>query len=48
MKKLIALLCLLVAPAALAQNCPAKNLLYWQAFPGGANPTYRAGTSSSC
>jgi tripartite-type tricarboxylate transporter receptor subunit TctC len=27
--------CLIVAPAAFAQSCPEKNLIYWQAFPAG-------------
>jgi tripartite-type tricarboxylate transporter receptor subunit TctC len=36
MKKLISLLSLvLLAPVALAQACPDKNVLYWQAFPPG-------------
>ena len=36
MKKLLSTLCLaLLAPLALAQPCPEKNLLYWQAFPPG-------------
>lgn len=36
MKKLISALSLaLLAPLALAQACPDKNLLYWQAFPPG-------------
>jgi putative tricarboxylic transport membrane protein len=35
MKKLTAILCMLAAPAAFAQTCPEKNLLYWQAFPAG-------------
>jgi tripartite-type tricarboxylate transporter receptor subunit TctC len=35
MRKMFAILCLAVAPAALAQICPEKNLLYWQAFPAG-------------
>ena len=36
MKKLLFALCLaMLAPLALAQNCPDKNLLYWQAFPPG-------------
>jgi tripartite-type tricarboxylate transporter receptor subunit TctC len=35
MKKLIAILCLAAAPAAWAQPCPDKNLMYWQAFPPG-------------
>lgn len=36
MMKLIAAVCLtLLAPWALAQNCPDKNLQYWQAFPPG-------------
>lgn len=35
-KKWLGLLCLLAAPAAvLAQACPDKNLMYWQAFPPG-------------
>ncbi len=36
MKKLLCTLCLvLMGPLALAQACPDKNLLYWQAFPPG-------------
>ncbi|MBT9474560.1 tripartite tricarboxylate transporter substrate binding protein [Polaromonas sp.] len=36
MKKLISALSLaLLAPMALAQACPDKNILYWQAFPPG-------------
>ncbi len=36
MKKLLStLLLVLLAPLALAQACPDKNLLYWQAFPPG-------------
>jgi len=35
MRILLGALCLIVAPAALAQTCPLKNLLYWQAFPAG-------------
>jgi len=36
MKKLLFALCLaLLAPALMAQPCPEKNLLYWQAFPPG-------------
>jgi tripartite-type tricarboxylate transporter receptor subunit TctC len=35
MKKLLTVLCLAAASPALAQNCPEKNLLYWQAFPSG-------------
>ncbi len=31
----IALLCLVMAPAALAQTCPDKSVQYWQAFPPG-------------
>ncbi|MBC7609998.1 MAG: tripartite tricarboxylate transporter substrate binding protein [Polaromonas sp.] len=31
----IALLCLVAGPAALAQPCPEKSVLYWQAFPPG-------------
>ena len=35
-KKWLGLLCLLAAPATvLAQACPDKNLMYWQAFPPG-------------
>ena len=33
--KWIGILCLAVAPAAMAQACPEKNVLYWQAFPPG-------------
>ncbi|HSG95527.1 MAG TPA: tripartite tricarboxylate transporter substrate binding protein, partial [Afifellaceae bacterium] len=36
MQRLFAILCLIAAPAALAQPCPEKNVMYWQAFtPGG-------------
>ena len=35
MKRLLAILCLAAAPAAFAQTCPEKNLMYWQAFPAG-------------
>jgi tripartite-type tricarboxylate transporter receptor subunit TctC len=35
MRKLIAISCLMVAQAAIAQPCPEKNVLYWQAFPPG-------------
>src|SRR3979490_3468838 len=35
MKRLLAVLALAAAPAAFAQICPEKNLLYWQAFPAG-------------
>jgi len=36
MKKLLFAVCLaLLAPALMAQPCPEKNLLYWQAFPPG-------------
>jgi tripartite-type tricarboxylate transporter receptor subunit TctC len=36
MKKLFFALCLsLLAPVLLAQSCPDKSLLYWQAFPPG-------------
>ena len=31
----IGILCLAAAPAVLAQPCPDKSLLYWQAFPPG-------------
>ena len=34
-RKWIGLACLLAAPAVMAQACPDKNLLYWQAFPPG-------------
>jgi tripartite-type tricarboxylate transporter receptor subunit TctC len=34
-KLLLAWLCALLAPTALAQTCPEKSLLYWQAFPPG-------------
>jgi len=34
MRQLLALLCLAAAPA-LAQTCPGKTLMYWQAFPAG-------------
>ncbi|HWI83225.1 tripartite tricarboxylate transporter substrate binding protein [Ramlibacter sp.] len=33
--KLVGLLCLAAAPAVMAQACPEKNVLYWQAFPPG-------------
>ena len=36
MRKLLAILCLATASAAVAQPCPDKNVMYWQAFtPGG-------------
>lgn len=36
MKKLLFTLCLvLLVPLTMAQTCPDKNLLYWQAFPPG-------------
>jgi len=35
MKKLVALLTIVAAPAVLAQGCPDKNITYWQAFPPG-------------
>src|SRR6267143_150618 len=35
MKRLLAVFALAAAPAAFAQTCPEKNLLYWQAFPAG-------------
>ena len=34
-KRISAVLFALVVPAALAQPCPEKNVLYWQAFPPG-------------
>ncbi|MES2999902.1 MAG: tripartite tricarboxylate transporter substrate binding protein [Pseudomonadota bacterium] len=33
--KLIAILALCASPLAMAQGCPDKNVLYWQAFPPG-------------
>jgi tripartite-type tricarboxylate transporter receptor subunit TctC len=33
--KWIGILCLAAAPAVMAQACPEKNVLYWQAFPPG-------------
>jgi tripartite-type tricarboxylate transporter receptor subunit TctC len=35
MRSLLAMLCLVAAPAAWAQTCPDKNIMYWQAFPPG-------------
>ncbi len=35
MKKLLSLFLIALAPLAMAQSCPDKNLLYWQAFPPG-------------
>ena len=35
MKKLLVVLGLAVSLAALAQPCPEKNVMYWQAFPAG-------------
>src|SRR3954466_7078672 len=36
MKRLISALGLaLLAPLALAQSCPERNVMYWQAFPPG-------------
>jgi tripartite-type tricarboxylate transporter receptor subunit TctC len=35
MRQLIAIFCLTVAQAAIAQPCPERNVLYWQAFPPG-------------
>jgi tripartite-type tricarboxylate transporter receptor subunit TctC len=35
MKKLLAILCLFAVSPVLAQTCPDKNVLYWQAFPAG-------------
>jgi tripartite-type tricarboxylate transporter receptor subunit TctC len=34
-KKWLALACMAAVPAVMAQVCPDKNLLYWQAFPPG-------------
>ena len=34
-RKWLGLACLVAAPAVMAQTCPDKNLLYWQAFPPG-------------
>jgi len=31
----IGILCLAAAPAAFAQTCPDKSVMYWQAFPPG-------------
>jgi tripartite-type tricarboxylate transporter receptor subunit TctC len=33
--KWIGILALAAAPAVMAQACPDKNILYWQAFPPG-------------
>ena len=33
--KWIGILALAAAPAVMAQSCPEKNVLYWQAFPPG-------------
>jgi len=36
LKRLLSILCLAIAPTVMAQPCPDKNLMYWQAFtPGG-------------
>jgi len=35
MKRLLAVACFAVTQTALAQTCPEKNILYWQAFPPG-------------
>jgi tripartite-type tricarboxylate transporter receptor subunit TctC len=35
MKRLLAVACFAVTQTALAQACPEKNILYWQAFPPG-------------
>ena len=35
MKRLLAVALVAVAQGALAQTCPEKNILYWQAFPPG-------------
>ncbi len=35
MRHLTAILCLVLAPVAMAQPCPERNVLYWQAFPPG-------------
>jgi len=35
MKRLLAVACLAAAQGAVAQVCPERNLLYWQAFPAG-------------
>jgi len=35
MNRLLALSCLIFAATAVAQPCPDKNILYWQAFPPG-------------
>ena len=38
----------LPALAQTAPACPTGNLLYWQAFPPAASPTFRRATSSWC
>jgi tripartite-type tricarboxylate transporter receptor subunit TctC len=35
MKRLLAVACVALTQTALAQTCPEKNILYWQAFPPG-------------
>ena len=35
MKKLFALLSLVISPLVVAQTCPEKSINYWQAFPAG-------------
>jgi tripartite-type tricarboxylate transporter receptor subunit TctC len=35
MKAFLAVLTMIAAPLALAQTCPDRNVLYWQAFPAG-------------
>ena len=35
MKRLLAVACFALTQTALAQTCPEKNILYWQAFPPG-------------
>src|SRR5678809_1254619 len=35
MKKLLLSFALAASSAALAQSCPEKNVMYWQAFPAG-------------
>ena len=34
-RSLTAILCLAAAPLAMAQGCPDKSVMYWQAFPPG-------------
>ena len=38
--KWVGILAPTVAPAVMAQACPDKNVLYWQAFPPGGESDY--------